>query len=197
MTAGQLTGSFILVSLQYLVTEDIGSTPMSVDSRVTVLLSFHLTASIPSSLVGNLRDPGFHGPVIFNRGELNNTHIDEDGQKVLMSVEVSAVSDGLCHLEPGDAPSPDVFLVAIMEGCASSPIVVFAGKDSTVLAPLTSIHPPSSHTSLLSNSAPPTTLQHQLLPSREPPNLLNATQQKTVSALLPFRLHLSPAELPQ
>ncbi|KAG7224434.1 hypothetical protein INR49_015064, partial [Caranx melampygus] len=57
--------------------------------------------------------------------------------------------------------------------------------------------PPSSHTSLLSNSAPPTTLQHQLLPSREPPNLLNATQQKTVSALLPFRLHLSPAELPQ
>ncbi|XP_065821877.1 uncharacterized protein lrfn4b [Labrus bergylta] len=31
MTAGQLTGSFLL---QYLMTEDIGSTPMSVDSRV-------------------------------------------------------------------------------------------------------------------------------------------------------------------
>lgn len=40
MTAGHLTGSFLLVSLQYLMTEDMGSTPTSVDSRVTVLLSF-------------------------------------------------------------------------------------------------------------------------------------------------------------
>ncbi|KAF3844102.1 hypothetical protein F7725_016150 [Dissostichus mawsoni] len=51
MTAGQLTGSFVFVSLQYLMTEDIGSTSMSVDSRDTVLLSFHLTARIPSSLM--------------------------------------------------------------------------------------------------------------------------------------------------
>ncbi|CAG5954668.1 unnamed protein product [Menidia menidia] len=48
--AGQPTGSLFLLSLQYLRTVDIGPSPMSVDRRMTVLLSFHLTASIPSSL---------------------------------------------------------------------------------------------------------------------------------------------------
>ncbi|KAF3854126.1 hypothetical protein F7725_014814 [Dissostichus mawsoni] len=51
MTAGQLRGSLVLVSLQDLMTEDIGSAPMSVDSRETFLLSFHLAARIPSSLM--------------------------------------------------------------------------------------------------------------------------------------------------